>query len=83
MEYLYLVVLGLVVGVLAKWIMPGRDPGGIIVTILLGIAGAFIGKYVGALVGFTPMLGFNFKSVALSTACAVGLLIIYRIIRRR
>jgi uncharacterized membrane protein YeaQ/YmgE (transglycosylase-associated protein family) len=41
-------VIGLIVGVLAKFIMPGRDPGGIIVTILLGIAGAFVGGYIGA-----------------------------------
>ena len=45
------ILLGLVVGVLAKWIMPGDDPGGIIVTILLGIAGAFVGGFLGRMLG--------------------------------
>jgi len=43
---------GLIIGALAKFIMPGKDPGGIIVTILLGIAGAFVGSYVGQTLGF-------------------------------
>ncbi len=43
---------GLIIGALAKFIMPGKDPGGIIVTILLGIAGAFVGSYVGQMLGF-------------------------------
>ena len=46
------ILFGLVVGVLAKLVMPGRDPGGIIVTILLGIAGAVLGGFVGRALGF-------------------------------
>ena len=45
------IIIGLIVGALAKFIMPGRDPGGIIVTILIGIAGSFIGTFIGRAVG--------------------------------
>jgi uncharacterized membrane protein YeaQ/YmgE (transglycosylase-associated protein family) len=46
------ILFGLVVGVIAKLLMPGRDPGGFIVTILLGIAGALIGGFIGRAMGF-------------------------------
>jgi len=52
MAFLAWIIVGLVVGALAKLFMPGRDPGGIIVTILLGIAGAFVGGAVGRALGF-------------------------------
>lgn len=47
MEILYAILIGLVVGIVAKLLMPGRDPGGFIITTLLGIAGAIVAKYVG------------------------------------
>lgn len=47
-----MIIFGLLVGVVAKFLMPGKDPGGFIVTILLGIAGSFVGGYVGQLLGF-------------------------------
>ncbi len=71
-------VLGLIVGVLAKWIMPGEDPGGFIVTILIGIAGAFLGGFIGSLLGLGDVTGFNFVSIGLATLGAVILLFIYR-----
>ena len=49
MSILWMIVVGLIVGALAKLIMPGKDPGGIIVTILIGIAGSFVGTYLGRL----------------------------------
>lgn len=52
MEILTTILIGLVVGALAKLIMPGKDPGGIIVTILLGIAGAFVAGYLGQALGW-------------------------------
>ena len=52
MAILSWILFGLVVGVIAKLLMPGRDPGGFIVTILLGIAGALIGGFVGRAMGF-------------------------------
>jgi uncharacterized membrane protein YeaQ/YmgE (transglycosylase-associated protein family) len=52
MSILALIVSGLIIGVIAKLLMPGRDPGGFIITILLGIAGMFLGSYFGRAVGF-------------------------------
>jgi len=52
MEILSWIVFGLVIGIIAKFLMPGRDPGGFIVTTLLGIAGAMIGGFVGRAMGF-------------------------------
>ena len=76
------IVMGLIVGVLAKFIMPGRDPGGLIVTILIGIAGAFVGGYLGSMLGFGPVTGFNLGSILLATGGAIVLLILYRMIKK-
>jgi len=76
------IVMGLIVGVLAKFIMPGKDPGGIIITILLGIAGAFVGGFLGSLLGFRTVTGFNFGSVLLAIGGAVLLLILYRAMKK-
>lgn len=48
---IYMIVIGLIIGVVAKFLMPGRDPGGFIITILLGIAGSFIGGFLGRAMG--------------------------------
>jgi uncharacterized membrane protein YeaQ/YmgE (transglycosylase-associated protein family) len=77
------ILLGLIVGVLAKWIMPGPDPGGIIITILIGIAGAFVGGYIGALLGLGSVTGFNLGSLALAVGGALLLLWGYRRLRGR
>jgi uncharacterized membrane protein YeaQ/YmgE (transglycosylase-associated protein family) len=68
------IVLGLLVGLLAKWIMPGDDPGGLFVTILLGIAGAFVGGFLGSFIGLGSVSGFNFGSLAVATGGALLLL---------
>lgn len=52
MEILWMIIVGLVVGALAKFLMPGDDPGGIIVTILIGIAGSVVAGYLGRAVGW-------------------------------
>lgn len=72
------IVLGLIAGVLAKWIMPGRDDMGFIVTILLGIAGAFVGGFIGSLIGFGSTAALNFGSIVTATAGAFLLLFLYR-----
>jgi len=77
------IFLGLVVGLLAKWIMPGPDPGGLIITVLLGVAGAFVGGFLGSLLGFGDITGFNLGSLALATGGAVLLLWGHRQIRGR
>ena len=73
------IVFGLIVGVIAKVIMPGRDPGGFVVTVLLGIAGAVIGGLLGRLAGFYgpgDATGF-----VMSTLGAIALLFAYRKMR--
>jgi uncharacterized membrane protein YeaQ/YmgE (transglycosylase-associated protein family) len=77
------ILLGLVVGILAKWIMPGPDPGGMVITILIGVAGAFVGGFVGSLVGLGSVSGFNLGSLALATGGALLLLWGHRQIRGR
>ena len=72
------IILGLVVGVLAKWIMPGDDPGGIFVTILIGIAGALLGGFLGSAIGVGTVTGFNVPSLAIAIAGALLLLFGYR-----
>lgn len=77
------ILLGLIVGVLAKWIMPGRDPGGLIVTILIGIAGAFLGGFIGAQLGIGDVAGFDLKSLGIAIGGAILLLFLYRVIKKR
>ncbi len=81
MGFLLWIVLGGVVGVIAKLIMPGKDPGGIFITILLGIAGAFLGGYISTLLGFGSVTGFNLISLVIAIGGALILLIIYRVIK--
>ena len=76
------VLFGLIAGVIAKIIMPGKDPGGWIITILLGIAGSFVGGYLAKVVGIVPGTGFNVRSLATAVVGALVLLFAYRIIRR-
>ena len=76
------IVMGLIVGLLAKVIMPGKDPGGCIITILIGVAGAFVGGFIGSKLGLGTVTGFNGGSILLATGGAVLLLILYRVIKR-
>jgi uncharacterized membrane protein YeaQ/YmgE (transglycosylase-associated protein family) len=77
------IVVGLIAGALAKLIMPGDDPGGIIVTILLGIVGAFVGGFVVNLLGGAGVTGFNLWSIVVATLGAIVLLAIYRMVAAR
>jgi uncharacterized membrane protein YeaQ/YmgE (transglycosylase-associated protein family) len=75
------IVFGLVVGALAKLVMPGRDPGGIIVTMLIGIAGAMLGGFLGRAMGlYGPGQAAGFL---MSFLGAVILLMLYRMVARR
>jgi len=75
--------VGLIAGVLAKLIMPGDDPGGFIVTTLLGIVGAFVGGFVVNLLGGAGVSGFNLWSILVATLGAIILLAIYRLVAGR
>jgi uncharacterized membrane protein YeaQ/YmgE (transglycosylase-associated protein family) len=77
------IVLGLVAGVLAKLLMPGKDPGGIIVTTVLGVAGALVGGFIGTQLGFGNVSGFDFRSLAIAVGGAILLLYLHRALRRR
>ena len=82
------IIFGLIAGVIAKAVMPGRDPGGVIVTILLGIAGSVIGGFIGrALFGYGRADSVSepgtIISLVLAIVGAVILLAVYRLIRGR
>lgn len=80
MDLLWTLVVGLVVGALAKFIMPGKDPGGIIITIILGICGALLAKYLGQALGiYEPGETAGFLGALVG---AILLLWIYRMVRR-
>jgi uncharacterized membrane protein YeaQ/YmgE (transglycosylase-associated protein family) len=77
------ILVGLLAGLLAKVLVPGDDPGGIIVTILIGVAGAFVGGFVVSLLGGTGVTGFNVWSILVATLGAIVLLAIYRLVASR
>ena len=83
MGILALIVVGLIAGLLAKLVMPGDDPGGLILTTLIGIAGAFVGGFVVGILGGAGLTGFNIWSILLATLGAVILLAIYRLFAGR
>ena len=81
MPIVTMIVIGLLVGIIAKFLMPGDDPGGFIITILLGIAGSFVAHYIGVKAGwYTEGQPAGFIA---SVAGAIVLLILYRVIFRR
>lgn len=75
------IFMGLIVGILAKVLMPGKDPGGLIITILLGVAGAFVGGFIATAIGFGSVTGFNVRSLIIATVGAMILLLVYRMLR--
>jgi len=75
------ILIGLVAGVLGKIIMPGKDPGGFIVTILIGIAGALLAGYLSPMMGLHIAAGW--QSYAAATVGAIVLLALYRLIMTR
>jgi uncharacterized membrane protein YeaQ/YmgE (transglycosylase-associated protein family) len=82
MNFIAWILFGLIVGALAKFIMPGKDPGGILVTILIGVAGSFTAGFLGSLVGIGGAGVFDIWGILVSTAGAILLLIIYRLVMK-
>ncbi|HKN03917.1 MAG TPA: GlsB/YeaQ/YmgE family stress response membrane protein [Buttiauxella sp.] len=77
------IIFGLIAGVIAKLIMPGRDGGGFILTCILGIIGAVVGGWVATFLHIGGnVTGFNFPSFLVAVAGAIIVLIIYRMLRR-
>lgn len=83
MGFIAWILLGLIVGIIAKFLMPGKDPGGFIITIILGIAGAFLGGFIGSRIGFGSVTGFDLRSLLLAVGGALILLIIYRFFKNK
>ena len=83
--WLYWILLGLLAGTRAKFLVPGRDPSGCIVTVVLGIVGAFIGGFIGTWLGWGRVTSGSFdpRSIALATLGAIVILLIGRLLRRR
>lgn len=75
------IIFGLIAGVIAKLLMPGRDPGGCIITILLGIAGAFVGGFLYEQVtGRQQFIQFDLGSLVVATIGAFVILLVYRLV---
>ena len=83
MGLIWMVIIGLIAGAIAKLIMPGKDPGGIIVTMLLGIAGSFVGGFLGRMLGVgRGGQGFSTAGLIGSIIGALILLFIYRLVMK-
>ncbi len=77
------IVLGLLAGLLAKFIMPGKDPGGIGVTIVIGIAGAIVGGFVASIIGVGSVTGVNIGSIIIAVIGSLILLAGWRVLKAR
>lgn len=77
------IVFGLIAGVIAKLLMPGRDGGGFILTCILGIVGAVIGGWLATMFGIGGSIsGFNLHSFLVAVVGAIVVLVIFRLLRR-
>ena len=76
------IFLGLIAGALARFIMPGKDPGGCLVTILIGIAGGMVGGFLGTFVGLGKIQSFDLGGIFIATAGAIVLLVAYRLVKK-
>lgn len=77
------IIFGLIAGIIAKFIMPGRDGGGFIITVILGIIGAVVGGWLATMFGIGgDVTGFNLPSFLVAVVGAIVVLAIYRMVRR-
>ncbi|WP_145576789.1 GlsB/YeaQ/YmgE family stress response membrane protein [Yersinia alsatica] len=75
------IIFGLIAGILAKWIMPGEDGGGFIMTVILGVVGALVGGYISVFFGMGKVDGFNIGSFVVAVIGSLVVLFIYRKLR--
>jgi uncharacterized membrane protein YeaQ/YmgE (transglycosylase-associated protein family) len=76
------IIFGLIAGALAKLLMPGDDPGGMIVTTIIGIVGAVIGGFIAVQLGYGDISGFDFRSFVIAVIGGLVLLAGYRLLKR-
>lgn len=77
------IVVGLIAGILAKWIMPGDQNAGFFLTTILGIAGALVGGFIMSLIGGTGVTGFNLQTLLVATLGALLVLFLHSVIRKK
>lgn len=77
------ILLGLIAGALAKFILPGRQPGGIIVTIIIGILGAVIGGFLGSFLNLGKVESFDLGGIFIATGGAIVLLVVWGLLQKR
>lgn len=77
------IVFGLIAGALAKFLMPGQDPGGCIVTIIIGVVGAVLGGFLATALGFGGISGFDLRSFVIAIVGSLLLLILWRVVSGR
>ncbi len=81
LSFIWMCIIGLIAGAIAKLIMPGKDPGGLIVTMLIGIAGSIVAGYLGRVIGWYQE--GQGAGLIMSVAGAILLLAIYRLVKGR
>ncbi len=82
MSLILWIILGLLAGLFAKFLMPGKDPGGVFLTIIIGIIGAFIGGFISQALGFGGISGFDSRSLLIAVGGSILLLMGYRVVKR-
>lgn len=76
------IVMGLIAGAVAKLLLPGRDPGGCIITVVIGVIGAVLGGFIATWLGFGGISGFDFRSLVIAILGAIIFLVVLRLLRR-
>ena len=82
MGFLSWIFLGLIAGALAKFIVPVKDPGGFLITIVIGIVGGILGGFLGSLIGLGKIESFDLGGIVIATIGAIILLIVYRLVKK-
>ena len=76
------ILMGLLAGIVAKFLLPGKDPGGCVMTVVIGIAGALLGGFLATYLGFGGLSGFDIRSFVIATLGAFVLLLLLRVLKR-
>jgi len=82
MGFLSWILLGLIAGALAKFIMPGKDPGGCLVTTVIGVVGAVVAGFLGTMLGIGKIESFDLGGIFLATLGAIIVLVIFRVVKK-